>query len=151
LFSRYAPAIDVRSRYCGADVIETLDRIVQGRVSKDHPRLDNGPEFISKEFGLWAFLRGVTLDFSRQGKLTDNAYIESLNGKFRAECQNANWFMSLDEGRRKCEASCGHIGRSDRKCRRGCICHLVHMASQCRMKPESTSRGGPRLGQAQFF
>ena len=63
-----------------------------------------GPEFISKEVDLWAFMRGVTLDFSRPGKPTDNAFIESLNGKFRAECLNANWFLSLDEARRKCEA-----------------------------------------------
>ena len=41
-------------------------------------------------------MRGVTLDFSRPGKPTDNAFIESLNGKFRAECLNANW---LDESR----------------------------------------------------
>ena len=46
----------------------------------------------------------MTLDFSRPGKPTDNAFIESLNGKFRAECLNANWFLSLDEARRKCEA-----------------------------------------------
>lgn len=45
----------------------------------------------------------MTLDFSRPGKPTDNAYIESLNGKFRTECLNANWFQSLDEARRKCE------------------------------------------------
>jgi transposase InsO family protein len=31
-------------------------------------------------------MRGVTLDFSRPGKPTDSACIESLNGKFRAEC-----------------------------------------------------------------
>jgi putative transposase len=34
---------------------------------------------------------------------TDNAFIESFNGKFRAECLNAHWFMSLDDARRKCE------------------------------------------------
>ena len=51
-----------------------------------------------------AYQRGVTLDFSRPGKLTDNAFIESLNGKFRAECLNAYWFMSLDDARAKCEA-----------------------------------------------
>src|SRR5215831_16177859 len=28
----------------------------------------------------------------------------SFNGKFRAECLNAHWFMSLDDARRKCEA-----------------------------------------------
>jgi putative transposase len=49
-------------------------------------------------------MRGVTLDFSRPGKPTDNTFIESFNGKFRAECLNANWFLSLDEARRKCEA-----------------------------------------------
>jgi putative transposase len=46
----------------------------------------------------------VILDFSRPGMPTDNAFIGSLNGKFRAECLNANWFLSLDEARRKCEA-----------------------------------------------
>jgi putative transposase len=104
LFSRYAPAIDVRSSYRGADVVETLDRIAHEAGCPTTIRLDNGPEFVSKELDLWAFLRDVTLDFSRPGKPTDNAYIESLNGKFRAECLNANWFMSLDEARRKCEA-----------------------------------------------
>ena len=49
-------------------------------------------------------MRGITLDFSRPGKPTDNAFIESLNGKFRAECLNAHWFMSLDDARTKCEA-----------------------------------------------
>jgi len=48
-------------------------------------------------------MRGVTLDFSRPGKPTDNAFIEGLNGKFRTECLNAHWFLSFDEARRKCE------------------------------------------------
>jgi putative transposase len=43
------------------------------------------------------------LDYSRPGKLTDNAFIESFNGKFRAECLNTHWFMSLDDARRKME------------------------------------------------
>jgi len=38
------------------------------------------------------------------GKPTDNAFIESFNGKFRAECLNQHWFMSLDDAVRKCEA-----------------------------------------------
>jgi putative transposase len=36
--------------------------------------------------------------------MPDNAFIESFNGKFRAECLNAHWFMSLDDAVRKCEA-----------------------------------------------
>ena len=49
-------------------------------------RQDQGPEFVSKDLDLWAYAKGVELDFSRPGKPTDNAFIESLNGKFRAEC-----------------------------------------------------------------
>ena len=44
------------------------------------------------------------LDFSRPGKPTDNAFIEAFNGRFRAECLNAHWFMILEEARQKMEA-----------------------------------------------
>jgi putative transposase len=44
------------------------------------------------------------LDFSRPGKPTDNAYIESFNGRFRQECLNEHWFLSLDDARAKVEA-----------------------------------------------
>ena len=50
------------------------------------------------------YTRDVTLDFSRPGKLTDNAVIEALNGRFRAECLNAHWFMSSEDARQKMEA-----------------------------------------------
>jgi len=103
-FSRLSPAIDVRHSYRGADVVTTLERAIQDVGLPRTIRLDNGPEFISKELDLWAFIRGVALDFSRPGKPTDNSFIESFNGKFRAECLNANWFLSLDEARQKCEA-----------------------------------------------
>ena len=46
---------------------------------------------------------GVTLDFSRPGKPTDNAHIESFNARVRAECLNQSWFMDLDDARRKVE------------------------------------------------
>lgn len=67
-------------------------------------RVDQGSEFISRKLDLWAYMKGVTLDFSRPGKPTDNAFIESFNGKFRADCLNQHWFMSLDDAVRKCEA-----------------------------------------------
>ena len=67
-------------------------------------RVDQGSEFVSRDLDLWAYQRGVTLDFSRPGKPTDDAFIESFNGKFRAECLNEHWFMTLDDARRKCEA-----------------------------------------------
>lgn len=60
-------------------------------------KVDNGPEFISKEVDLWAYSHGVKLDFSRPGKPTDNAFIESFNGRFRQECLNQHWFLSMED------------------------------------------------------
>jgi putative transposase len=44
--------------------------------------MDNGPEFMPRELDLWAYAKGVQLDFSRPGKPTDNAFIESINSRF---------------------------------------------------------------------
>jgi putative transposase len=49
-------------------------------------------------------MNGVTLDYSKAGKTTDNAFVESFNGKFRAECLNTSWFLSLVEAQAKSEA-----------------------------------------------
>jgi putative transposase len=67
-------------------------------------RVDNGPELVSRDLDLWAYQRGVTLDFSRPGKPTDNAFAESCNGKVRAECLNTAWFRSLNNARPKYQA-----------------------------------------------
>ena len=58
---------------------------------------------MSRDLDLWAYQRGVTLDFSRPGKPTDNALIEAFNGRFRAECLNAHWFLSLADAQKKLE------------------------------------------------
>ena len=64
-------------------MVATLERIASAYGRPKRIRVDNGPEFISKELDLWAWLHGVALDFSRPGKPTDNAFAESFNGKFR--------------------------------------------------------------------
>ena len=66
-------------------------------------RVDQGTEFVSRDLDLWAYHRGITLDFSRPGKPTDNAFIEAFNGRFRAECLNTHWFLSLADARKKME------------------------------------------------
>ena len=37
----------------------------------------------------------MELDFARPGKPTDNDFIKAFNGRFRQECLNENWFLSL--------------------------------------------------------
>lgn len=66
-------------------------------------RVDQGSEFISRDMDLRAYQRRVTLDFSRPGKPTDNALIEAFNGRFRAECLNIHWFLTLADAAEKFE------------------------------------------------
>src|SRR6478609_7652577 len=75
-------------------------------------QVDNGPEFVSKALDRWAYENGVTLDFSRPGKPTDNALVESFNGRLRDECLNADWFLSLADARSKIETWRRHYNES---------------------------------------
>ena len=100
---RYSPGIDPRFSYKGEDVVQILERICARTGYPKTIRVDQGSEFISRDMDLWAYQKGVTLDFSRHGKPTDNAFIESFNGKFRQECLNTRWFLTLDDPRQKME------------------------------------------------
>jgi putative transposase len=40
----------------------------------------------------------------RPGKPNENAYIESFNGKFRDECLNEHWFVSLADAQATIES-----------------------------------------------
>ena len=46
----------------------------------------------------------VRLSFIRPGKPNENAYIESFNGKFRDECLNEHWFVTMAHARRVIES-----------------------------------------------
>jgi putative transposase len=102
-FSRFSPAVVPRLTFRGADVVEELERVCRETGFPATIRVDQGTEFVSRDLDQWAYQRGVTLDFSRPGKPTDNAFIEAFNGRFRAECLNAHWFLSLADARKKME------------------------------------------------
>lgn len=104
LFTRYSPVLDPRFSYRAEDVVATLERTCAMTGYPKMIRVDQGTEFVSRDLDLWAYTNRVTLDFSRPGKPTDNAYIEAFNGRFRAECLNAHWFLTLDDARSKVEA-----------------------------------------------
>jgi len=101
--TRESLAIHVGQRIRGSEVVEILQRVVAKHGRPQTIRVDNGPEFISKDVDLWAYWNQVQLDFSRPGKPTDNAYIESFNARFRQECLNEHWFLSLEDVREKTE------------------------------------------------
>lgn len=98
-FSRECLAITVDHALRGDDVVATMEHVKALRGVPKRIKVDNGSEFISKVLDQWAYENEVVLDFSRPGKPTDNAFIESFNGSFRDECLNLHWFLSLDDAR----------------------------------------------------
>jgi putative transposase len=102
-FSRVSPFIGVGYSYKGYDVVTSLETAARRYGIPSRIRVDNGPEFVSKELDLWAYANGVVLDFSRPGKPTDNAFIESFNSNFRKECLNQHWFLSIEDAENKVE------------------------------------------------
>ena len=99
IYTRECLAIESEQRLKGQDVVMVLNRI---KAQRGVPRMlycDNGSEFSSQAMDLWAYQNGVRIAFSRPGKPTDNAFVESFNGTFRAECLDAHWFTTLVETR----------------------------------------------------
>ncbi|SBV50733.1 ISxcC1 transposase [Xanthomonas bromi] len=86
------------------DVAETVARLVVQRGKPEAIKVDNGSEFAGKVMDRWAYEAGVELDFFRRGTPTDNAMVESSNGRLRQERLNEHWFLSLADARRKIEA-----------------------------------------------
>ena len=102
-FTKFSPTIEPRLAWRGSSVVEVLEKVCRQYGFPRTIRVDQGPEFISKDLDLWAYRRGVILDFSRPGKPTDNGFIEAFNRKLRSECLNAHWFMSLADAVEKLE------------------------------------------------
>jgi putative transposase len=75
--------LDPRHSYRGEDVVQTLELVCSKAGYPKTVRVDQGAECVSRDLDLWAYSTGVTLNFSRPGKPTDNAFIETFNGRFR--------------------------------------------------------------------
>jgi putative transposase len=103
-YTRECLAIHVGQSLKGEDVAQVLQTIIQTRGQPKTIKSDNGSEFVGKVMDKWAYERGIEMDLSRPGKPTDNAMVESFNGRLRQECLNQHWFMSLDDAKAKIEA-----------------------------------------------
>jgi len=103
-FTRECVAIEVDRSLPGLRVARVLDRLLAMIGLPQTIVVDNGPEFAGRTLDAWAYARGVTLRFIRPGKPIENAFVESFNGKFRDECLNEHWFVSLADAKAVIEA-----------------------------------------------
>jgi putative transposase len=102
-FSRVSPAIEVDFWLTGRRAVEVLERVANSYGLRKIIKVDKGAELISKALDEWAYRKAVKLELSRVGKPTENAYIESFNGKLRQECLDQDWFERIEEARSKIE------------------------------------------------
>jgi putative transposase len=105
-WSRVCPVMRVCRSATAMVLIEALEDARRNFGLPHTIRVDYGCQFTSKEFDLWAYSNGITLDFSRPGKPTDNAYDESFNASARLECLGQHWFLDLDDATQKVEDWC---------------------------------------------
>ena len=104
---RVLNVVDDFSRECVLQVVDTSisgHRVARAldQLGRSLPRtivVVNGPEFTSKAMFFWAKNRGVKLHFIQPGKPTQNAFVESFNGKFRDYCLDLYWFASMEDAR----------------------------------------------------
>lgn len=102
--TRRCLALEASERIRGLDVVNVMERITRVHGFPKRIQVDNGPEFISKDVDHWAYWNKVELDFSRPGRPSDNALVEAFNSRFRQECLNQHWFLSLQDAKSKLAA-----------------------------------------------
>jgi putative transposase len=91
--------IAVARRINGQGVADILESVCRFRGYPAAIRTDQGPEFTGKALDQWAHANRVKLILIQPGKPAQNAYIESCNGRFRDECLNEHWFVTLDQAK----------------------------------------------------
>ena len=97
--TRECIALEVDTSLTGRRVAAVLNRIALFRDLPKEILTDNGSEFTSNIMNAWSYDHKVEHIFTDPGKPMQNGYIESFNGKLRAECLNQHWFKNLSEAK----------------------------------------------------
>jgi putative transposase len=103
-YTRECLALEVDTSFASRRVTRVLESIVAERGVPQAIRCDNGPELTSRHFLAWCVERQIELVHIQPGKPTQNARVESFNGRMREECLNLSWFQNLFDARRKIAA-----------------------------------------------
>ena len=108
-FTRVCVALIANHQMTGVKVVTPLEKMLQGgRPAPESITTHNGSEFVGKALDAWAMQRRVKLNFIQPGKPVKNGYVESLHGRLRDECLNAEIFFSLADAQNKL-----HVWRDD--------------------------------------
>jgi putative transposase len=98
--NREVLAIEIDTSLSAKRVIRVLKRIIAWRGKPKVIRVDNGPEFTSKDFELWCREQGIIIQYIQPGRPMQNGFIERFNGSYRREILDAYVFFELHEVRK---------------------------------------------------
>ena len=99
-FSRECIGQIVETSITGKRVADYLSELIDKRDAKPASIVcDNGTEFRCKAMFHWSRDQQMALDFIQPGKSTQNAFVESFNGKFRDGCLDQSLFRSIEEAK----------------------------------------------------
>jgi transposase InsO family protein len=124
----------------GLPVTRIFDRLAIERGLPQVLRTDNALEFCGRAMMTWAHERGLALRLIEPGKPTQNAYIESFNGRLRDECLNEHWFTSLAHAQAVVEAWRREYNEERPKKRLGGLTPAAY-ARQLMTKPSTVTAG----------
>jgi putative transposase len=96
-FNREALVIRIARSFPAVKIIEILDEVASWRGYPKMIRTDNGPEYISKEFAVWAKNHGIELRHIQPGKPAQNGYVERFNRTYREEVLDMYLFGGIEE------------------------------------------------------
>ena len=98
-FTRECLALVPDTSLSGARVGRELDVIVAIRGRPQTVVSDNGTELTSMSILRWSQERQVEWHYIAPGKPTQNAFVESFNGRLRDECLNETLFTTMAQAR----------------------------------------------------
>jgi len=98
-FTRECLALVADTSLSGLRVTRALDAVIAQRGKPQTIVSDNGTELTSNAVLEWSRNRKVNWHYIAPGKPTQNAFIESFNGRLRDECLNETLFSSLSHAR----------------------------------------------------
>jgi len=83
----------------GVRVARELDAVIARRGKPHVVVSDNGTELTSTAILVWQQAQGIDWHYIQPGKLIQNAFVESFNGRLRDACLNETAFRSLGHAR----------------------------------------------------
>ena len=98
-FTRECLALVADTSLSGARVARELNAIVALRGKPLAVVSDNGTELTSTSILRWSQERQVQWHYIAPGTPTQNAFVESFNGRLRDECLNETLFTSMQRAR----------------------------------------------------